>query len=184
PARHGASASWAAVAAAAAAPGGARPGDAAPAQSLSISPLQIAGLPLLRFGGRVVVVGSEEDEARVQPLFAAEDLLGFDSESRPSTALAPRNPPGASLSSSSPRSARCAFGGSGSWAGRPRCCGGCWRTPLWSRWGRAPRTRCRRSATSWAWRPSLSSTCTTFSGRNTTQTAGVSNKNRNGGIFE
>jgi len=39
----------------------------------------------------VVIVAVTEDEARVEPLFAGETLLGFDSESRPSSALAPRN---------------------------------------------------------------------------------------------
>ncbi|CAE8731889.1 unnamed protein product, partial [Polarella glacialis] len=61
------------------------------APKLSISPLEIARLPPLRFPGRVIVIGAVEDEQRVESLFQDQALLGFDSESRPSSALAPKN---------------------------------------------------------------------------------------------
>mmetsp|Transcript_30027 Transcript_30027/g.84322 ORF Transcript_30027/g.84322 Transcript_30027/m.84322 type:complete len:386 (-) Transcript_30027:70-1227(-) len=58
---------------------------------LSISPLEIARMPKLEFQGRVLVINTLEDEQRVELLFSGEALLGFDSESRPSSALSPRN---------------------------------------------------------------------------------------------
>eukprot|EP00933_Yihiella_yeosuensis_P054599 TRINITY_DN53097_c0_g1_i1.p1 TRINITY_DN53097_c0_g1~~TRINITY_DN53097_c0_g1_i1.p1 ORF type:complete len:393 (+),score=69.89 TRINITY_DN53097_c0_g1_i1:60-1238(+) len=61
------------------------------APRLSISPLELTRLPPLRFPGRVVVVNSAEDEKRIESLFDQQELLGFDSESRPSSALAPKN---------------------------------------------------------------------------------------------
>lgn len=65
------------------------PADGQP--NLSISPLEIARLPTLNFKGRVVIINSPDDEARIQSLFDGEVILGFDSESRPNNALQPRN---------------------------------------------------------------------------------------------
>lgn len=55
--------------------------------NLAASPLEIARLPLVKFEGRIFIVSSLEDEQRVERLFAGETLLGFDSESRPGSAL-------------------------------------------------------------------------------------------------
>lgn len=62
-----------------------------PTPTLSISPLEIARLPLLHFSGRIVVISVAEDEQRVEALFAGETLLGFDTESRANTPRSPRN---------------------------------------------------------------------------------------------
>ncbi|CAE7632447.1 Wrn [Symbiodinium microadriaticum] len=62
-----------------------------PAPKLHVSPLEIARLPLLQFPGRILVISSPEEEKRVEELFNGEALLGFDSESRPSSALAQKN---------------------------------------------------------------------------------------------
>jgi len=64
---------------------------AASQPALSISPLEIAQLPRLTFGGRVAVVNVPEDEQRIEALFDGETLLGFDSESRPTSAISPNN---------------------------------------------------------------------------------------------
>eukprot|EP00434_Breviolum_minutum_P018909 symbB.v1.2.016675.t1/scaffold1275.1/size127301/3 len=61
------------------------------APKLHISPLEIARLPLLEFPGRIIVIGSAEEEQRIESIFENEVLLGFDSESRPSSALGPQN---------------------------------------------------------------------------------------------
>jgi len=60
------------------------------APKLSISPLEIARLPLLRFPGRIVVISAGEEEKKIEDFFK-DQVLGFDSESRPSSALAPKN---------------------------------------------------------------------------------------------
>ncbi|CAE6941489.1 Wrn [Symbiodinium sp. CCMP2456] len=62
-----------------------------PAPKLHVSALEIARLPLLQFPGRILVISSPEEEKRVEELFKGEALLGFDSESRPSSALAQKN---------------------------------------------------------------------------------------------
>lgn len=66
-------------------------GEVPRAPKLHVSALEIAGLPELRFQGRIVVIGSAEEEERLERLFDGEELLGFDSESRPSSALRPQN---------------------------------------------------------------------------------------------
>lgn len=69
----------------------AAPTTGAVAPTLSITPLEIARLPSAKFTGRVVVIAVPEDEERVRSIFEEESLLGFDTESRPSSAVSPKN---------------------------------------------------------------------------------------------
>ena len=65
--------------------------DLVPPLVRAISPMEITKLPPLRFGGRIVVVNVAEEEQRIQSVFQNESVIGFDTESLPSTAFGPKN---------------------------------------------------------------------------------------------
>jgi len=59
--------------------------------NLAISSLEIARLPPCTFDGRIIIINVLEDEQRIESLFREDTLLGFDTESRPNTAVSPNN---------------------------------------------------------------------------------------------
>merc|ERR1711957_261173 len=62
-----------------------------PKPNLAISPLEIARLQQLRFGGRVLLISTVEDEERAEAFFEGVTLVGFDTETKPNTLLSPKN---------------------------------------------------------------------------------------------
>eukprot|EP00745_Piridium_sociabile_P036913 TRINITY_DN66678_c2_g1_i1.p1 TRINITY_DN66678_c2_g1~~TRINITY_DN66678_c2_g1_i1.p1 ORF type:complete len:400 (-),score=30.37 TRINITY_DN66678_c2_g1_i1:347-1420(-) len=53
------------------------------ATAFSVSPLDVARLPVVQFPGRVVIVRSAEDDFRARNVFREETLIGLDTEWRP-----------------------------------------------------------------------------------------------------